>query len=119
MSAKGISTAQRDGFIATFELPSGELLTAHRRGLAPRSIMLRELCDDVTALHPGALLTGYSTPETIRADLRGRRGSGASQMIQYPEAQALAYARRRELLHPRFHARDRQAAERRRERRAA
>lgn len=107
----------RTGFVATFDVGGGELVTAHRRGRR-RAAQLAELVDDVLARWPNALLVCYSTPQSVATDLRGRRPSGGDR-LQFPEAQALAYAKRRDVLHPRLRALDGERAEQRRGRRAA
>jgi hypothetical protein len=83
--------AMLSGFVATFDVGGGELVSAHRSGRL-RSEMLRELVDEVQARWPFAQLVCYSTPQTIAADLNGRQLPG--QRLQYPEVKALATARR-------------------------
>jgi hypothetical protein len=92
-----------EGFVATFELEHGELVTVHRSSRGElRSAMLAAAVEDVLARWPEARLVCYSTPQTILADLRNRRWTAGGRPLQFPEVTAAGMAGRYDVLHPRF-----------------
>jgi hypothetical protein len=92
------NTSSRLGFVATFDVGGGELVTLHRSGRGKKE-MLAEACDDVAARWPDAKLVCYSTPDTISSDLNGR---GDVRRAGFPESRMLSIVRRRAMLHPRL-----------------
>jgi hypothetical protein len=92
-----------EGFVATFDVGDGDLVTLHRRDpRGQRSALFAAAVDDVLARWPGARLVAYSTPQTILNDLRGRRWTAGERALQFPEVTVAGMAGRYDLLHPKF-----------------
>lgn len=97
-------TSAKYGCTVTFENESGQTLVLAREG-SPSDV-LRALCAEAIAADPSFRVVAYSSPETIRHDLRGRFSpelsarSAASQRL--PEGRALARVGLTALIHPRL-----------------
>jgi hypothetical protein len=97
-------TAAAYGCTVTFEAEDGMTLTMSRVG-APRAT-LRALCAEAVAIDLTYRVVSYSTPETIRHDLRGRFDDAHQAKAQTgqpaPEGKILSSAGLLPMLHPRL-----------------
>lgn len=98
------SSAAAFGCIASFENADGLVVSRHAAG--PPVAALRMLCDHAASIDPSYRLVGYSTPNGILTDLRGRGvrhdKSGQATKWPTPEANVLSRAGRIHMLHPRL-----------------
>lgn len=98
------SSAAAFGCIASFENADGLVMSRHLTG-APLSA-LRMLCDHAVSIDPTYRLVGYSTPNGILTDLRGRGvkhdKTGRAVKWPTPESNVLSRAGLAHMLHPRL-----------------
>ena len=100
------------GITCTWDLGGGEFRTFWRSeqngyGSGSKRELFDELAERVRDRWPAAVLVSYSTPETIRADLRGRReGLAGHEGLRTAHPEQRATRGRRWLLSRRLWPRD-------------